>query len=164
MRIAYVCGHRGYGKSTLAEQLKDSTGFAITPLDQAIKDTLLRACPFFHGTDFWAVESPSRETWTNLFKHSDMTSAFGCTFRSMLHIDETESFPERLIIEGSQLVWQFWQGPCPLRAVFDTLFGRDCEWGLYLIKRTPQQVVEQIKYRNRSNEKKFDRHGLSWHH
>jgi hypothetical protein len=135
-----------------------SSGVAVIALDEAIKDSLLRASPYFLGNDYWAGhEGPAKETWRMLFKNANMTTAFDCTFRSMLTLSPTSPYPERLIIEGSQLVWEFWHKP--LRPIFDSLFGECVEWGLFLIRQTPMELATQIAKRDRPNEKRYD---LGW--
>ena len=123
-----------------------------------MKEALLYACPSFTGTKFCGgPDELSRETWKVLFKNSNLLPAFDHAYRAELHLEEVGPLPERLIIEGSQLVWPFWRDP--LQPVFRSLFGRDCDWGLYLLKQTPDQLMKQIMMRNRPHEQVLD---LEW--
>jgi hypothetical protein len=158
MQIAYICGPTGSGKSTLGRLVASWTGVRCISLDLVLRETLLRASGLLRGANFDAQPNQqNKENWDVLFRDPNLAAAFDSAFRATLHLSVAETFPKRMIIEGSQLVWPYWRDP--LRPIFKQVFRRDCEWGLFLVARTPHQLIAQIRERKRPHEQHMD---LAW--
>jgi hypothetical protein len=149
MRIAYLIGIPGTGKSLVAKKLLESNAGRIQVMcgDHVLHWTAVRLCPYLKPGHAWDTEF-----WRVMVRNTDLVSAFRRTIMDMINCKGIPG-PEtgtRFLAEATLL------GDSDLRSVFHDALKQAgyafAESRVFCLDVPPDEVLRRIKQRGRENE------------